>query len=191
MSEITEVTQKKYKTILCDPPWLERGAGKVKRGADKHYSLLKTSQIIELTKQWLNGAVDDNAHMYLWVTNSFLPDGLKLLEELGFRYITNVAWVKNRIGIGRYFRGKHELCLFAVRGNGWSVRTASNSIASVIFAEKKEHSRKPQTFYDLIENRSFGPYLELFARNTRPGWDSLGNQVNLFDTTVEQPDSNE
>lgn len=172
----------KYKTILCDPPWNERGGGKIKRGADKHYSLMKTPQIRDLMATWLEDVVDDDAHMYLWVTNSFLQEGLWLMENLGFRYITNLVWVKDRIGIGRYFRGKHELCLFGVKGNGWNVRTASNSVTSVVTARKREHSRKPDSFYDIIESRSSGPYLELFSRASRPEWDAIGNQTGLFDT---------
>lgn len=178
----------KYKTILCDPPWNERGGGKIKRGADKHYSLMKTPQIRDLVSTWLDGVVEEDAHLYLWVTNSFLQEGLWLMENLGFRYITNLVWVKDRIGIGRYFRGKHELCLFGVKGNGWKVRTASNSVTSVVTARKREHSRKPDSFYDVVESRSAGPYLELFSRASRSGWDAIGNQTGLFDvqTTDEQ-----
>lgn len=102
-----------YKTIYADPPWLERGGGKVKRGADKHYSLMGVDDIINLMKRI---PVEDNAHLYLWVTNNFLKDGLKVVDELGFRYITNIVWVKDRIGLGQYFRGQHELCLFGVKG---------------------------------------------------------------------------
>lgn len=175
----------KYKTVLCDPPWNERGGGKIKRGADKHYPLLKEAQIRDMVDHWLTDALEDDAHMYLWTTNTFLPAGIKLMGDVGFRYVTNIVWVKDRIGIGRYFRGMHELCLFGVRGSGWSVRTPPNNVASVVRASKRQHSRKPNSFYDLIENRSYGPYLELFARERRPGWDVLGNDTDHFVQTQE------
>lgn len=176
----------KYKTILCDPPWKETGGGKIKRGADKHYQVLNHNQIVVLTKEWLSDCVDENAHLYLWVTNGHLPDGLKLMEELNFRYITNIAWFKDRIGLGRYFRGMHELCLFGTRGNGWKVRTSSNSVRGTIHEKKREHSRKPESFYNVIESRSEGPYLELFGRQVRNGWDVKGDETNLFNLNVKQ-----
>ena len=103
--EIIDAVQdetEKFSTIVIDPPWLERGGGKIKRGADKHYNLLDTPGIVKTIIQspiWND--VDDNAHMYLWVTNSFLPQGLEVMKSLGFRYITNIAWVKNQIGLGQ------------------------------------------------------------------------------------------
>ena len=130
--EIIDAVQdetEKFSTIVIDPPWLERGGGKIKRGADKHYNLLDTPGIVKTIIQspiWND--VDDNAHMYLWVTNSFLPQGLEVMKSLGFRYITNIAWVKNQIGLGQYFRGKHELCLFGTRGRGVVPRTDARTI---------------------------------------------------------------
>lgn len=167
-----------FSTVVMDPPWNERGGGKVKRGADRHYALLQSSDmpdVIRSCPQW--SQLDENTHLYMWVTNSYLKDGLWLMEELGFRYITNIAWAKQRIGIGRYFRGQHELCLFGVRGNGFRNRTADNSIPSLITAPRTKHSKKPESFMELVERRSVGPYLEMFARNSRPGWTSWGNEV--------------
>jgi len=191
-----------WKTSLLDPPWEERGSGKIKRGADRWYPLLKTKDmpgVILGSGLW---TPDENAHVYMFVTNTFLPDGLWLLKELGARYITNLAWTKKRPGIGRYFRGKHELLLFATIGRGWAVRTAPNNIESTldtaeedgedyffdgdsVEAEhemengKRKHSAKPRIFYDLIESRSQGPYAEFFARSLRPGWQTFGNDVAL------------
>lgn len=182
---------KKYKTILCDPPWKETGGGKIKRGADKHYQVLSYEQILVLMKEWLDDSVEDDAHLYLWVTNTHLPNGLKLMHDLNFKYITNIAWFKDRIGLGRYFRGMHELCLFGTRGNGWKVRTTSNSIRGSILEKKREHSRKPESFYNMIENRSHGPYLELFARQTRDNWDVKGDQINLFNENVNIENNSE
>jgi len=167
-----------FRTIVMDPPWNEAGGGKIKRGADRHYPLLKTEQmpdVITSCKHW--SQIDENAHLYMWVTNSYLKDGLWLMDQLGFRYITNIAWAKQRIGIGRYFRGQHELCLFGVKGNGFATRTADNGIPSLIVANRTKHSKKPEAFTELVERRSVGPYLEMFARRTRPGWTCWGNEI--------------
>lgn len=187
-----------WQTALLDPPWEERGSGKIKRGAQKHYPLLKTQDMPGVIRGSGLWTPDENAHVYCWVTNNFLPDGLWLLNELGARYITNIAWTKKRPGIGRYFRGKHELLLFATIGRGWAVRTAPNDIESALDTNEKDgdsyfpdgdsieaehemvngkrkHSAKPKVFYDMIESRSLGPYVEFFARSLRPGWVSWGN----------------
>jgi len=197
-----------WKTSLLDPPWEERGAGKIKRGAQRHYDLLKTTAmpgVIRASGLWTPG---ENAHVYCWVTNNFLPDGLWLLNELGVRYITNVAWTKKRPGIGRYFRGKHELLLFGTIGRGWAVRTAPNDIESALDTDeadgdsyfpdgdsieaehemengKRKHSAKPKVFYDMIESRSQGPYVEFFARSLRPEWTSWGNDAAVVASAME------
>jgi N6-adenosine-specific RNA methylase IME4 len=171
----------KFKTVLLDPPWMERGGGKSKRGADRHYPLLSTPKmpsVIQSCPFWSN--LEDSCHMYMWVTNNFLPDGLWLIEKLGFRYITNVVWVKDKFGLGQYFRGQHELCLFATRGRGFDVKTDSHSIPSVLNGKRDKHSKKPESFYDLIEKRSNGSYLEIFARSKRDNWVSWGNEIEEF-----------
>ncbi|MCK5641183.1 MAG: hypothetical protein KAJ19_10310 [Gammaproteobacteria bacterium] len=93
----------KYKTIYADPPWPERGGGKIKRGADRHYPLMKVKEIISMS-DFVNSISDENCHLYLWVTNNYLPSGLQVMEAWGFRYITTITWVKDRIGLGQYFR---------------------------------------------------------------------------------------
>jgi len=179
--EIIDAVQdetEKFSTIVIDPPWLERGGGKIKRGADKHYNLLDTPGIVKTIIQspiWND--VDDNAHMYLWVTNSFLPQGLEVMKSLGFRYITNIAWVKNQIGLGQYFRGKHELCLFGTRGRGVVPRTDDRTIPSIIEAKKTGHSVKPEAFYRMVEKRSHGPYVDMFSRKRRDGWTTWGDEI--------------
>lgn len=166
-------------TILTDPPFNERGGGKIKRGADRHYPLLKTPEIIQTIlscEHWSN--VSPNAHMYMWVTNNFLEDGLFIMKALGFKYKTNLVWVKDSFGLGQYFRGQHEVCLFGTRGNKPTApKTNAKNIPSVIHSKKERHSKKPESFYDLIERRSEGDYLEIFARTTRDGWISWGNEV--------------
>ena len=175
-----------YKTVVLDPPWQERGGGKIKRGADKHYPLVKTADlpgVIENCPHWAE--IEKDAHMYMWVTNTFLPDGLWLMTQLGFEYKTNVAWVKQSIGLGQYFRGQHELCLFGVRGDAYSVRTDDRTLASVLKADRGAHSKKPDTFMELVEKRSKGPYLEVFARRERENWTGWGNQLGGENATEE------
>jgi len=165
----------KFRTILIDPPWMERGGGKIKRGADRHYPLLKTDEIIRVIKE--SGIFNPDkkgSHLYLWVTNNFLIDGLRVMRELGFRYITNIVWVKDRFGLGQYFRGQHELCLFGVMGK---LRTRARNISTVIFEKKRRHSQKPEAMYKLIERASYPPRLEMFARSRRQGWVSWGNEL--------------
>ena len=171
-----------FPTITADPPWKEQGAGKVKRGADRHYDLMDREDILRTMLRAPVWNPADNCHLYLWVTNNFLADGLWLMEALGFNYKTNVVWAKRRFGIGFYFRGQHELCLFGTRG--LVQRTQRADISSLITADhgrdatgKIVHSRKPVEFYEMVEARSPGPFLEMFARTTRPGWASWGNQV--------------
>lgn len=177
---------KKYSTIVADPPWYQRGGGKIKRGADKHYGIMKEHEIKSVMANLLEDKVANDAHLYLWVANNHLPEALRIIEHLGFRYITNLVWAKSRFGLGRYFRGQHELCLFAVKGKGFANRTASNSVSTLIgrdLMKPTSHSSKPIQLYDLVESRSHGPYLELFARHQRPGWDAWGDEINDDDST--------
>lgn len=162
-----------YHTMLADPPWWEVGGGKIKRGADRHYALLKTPEIIEVLRQV---PMAEDAHLYLWVTNNHLLDGLQVIEALGFRYITNLVWVKDSIGLGRYFRGQYELCLFAVWGKTL-MKAEPTNVSTVINAKKREHSRKPDEVYPIVERTSFPPFVEVFARTRRAGWDVVGNQA--------------
>jgi len=169
-----------FKTVVIDPPWNERGGGKYKRGADRHYPVMKTPDIIKTIygcKYW--DRIEDNAHMYMWVTNNFLEDGLSVMKALGFRYVTNFVWVKDKIGLGQYFRGQHEICLFGTRGKKPTApRTDDKSIPSVLKAPRTKHSSKPPSSYELIEKRSHGKYLELFAREDRDDdWMCWGNEV--------------
>ena len=182
-----------YRCIVADPPWNERGGGKCKRGADRHYPLLKTPDIARVMMDAPCWRPADNCHLWLWVTNNFLQDGLAVMESLGFRYVTNMAWVKMRkpsnapgmapllqIGLGQYLRGAHELCLFGTRGETVLPAIAA---ASVLFAERTEHSVKPASAYELIEKQSLGPRLEMFARSSRPGWDGWGNELAVLEAS--------
>jgi N6-adenosine-specific RNA methylase IME4 len=173
------LANKPFSTIVLDPPWKMTG-GK-NRGADNHYKVMKVSEIISLVSSWMhNEIIADDAHMYLWVTNTFLEEGLQVMRELGFVYKTNIVWPKNQMGMGQYFRGKHEICLFGVKGKGYNVRTRLKNITSVIKESKRQHSRKPEAFYKLVETRSYGPYIEFFSRANRKGWKMIGNEVGKF-----------
>jgi N6-adenosine-specific RNA methylase IME4 len=180
----------RFGAVLADPPWMESGGGKVKRGADRHYPLMKTADIANLPVQAI---AKPDSHLWLWVTNNFLEDGLQVMNAWGFRYVTNIAWVKQRDGklqqgLGQYIRGSHELLLFGVRGRP-PYRTIDGKraqVPSVIIAPRTEHSAKPTEAHDAVERVSAGPYVELFARRDtgiwplrtmRLGWSPWGNEV--------------
>jgi N6-adenosine-specific RNA methylase IME4 len=178
---------RRYRTILIDPPWPERGGGRIKRGADRHYPLLPVWKIPEVIfdSGLFNPA--KNSHLYLWATNNFLPHAIALIPELGFRYVTCITWLKpGRPGLGQYFRGATEQLLFAVRGDGLGLR---KSWTSKLFSTRLEadwprdetgkiiHSAKPVESYWLIERTSPPPRLEMFARRERRGWTAWGNGV--------------
>jgi N6-adenosine-specific RNA methylase IME4 len=178
-SEKRGLIEMKYKTVYADPPWNERGGGKIKRGADRHYNLLHTDDIIDVMKKI---PIDDNAHLYLWVTNSFLKDGLLVMEELGFKYKTNIVWVKDRFGLGQYFRGQHEICLFGVKGHlPYKHKIDPNRSccdeSTVIICKRTKHSKKPFGMYEKIEKTSYPPFIEVFAREQKDGWDAYGDQL--------------
>jgi N6-adenosine-specific RNA methylase IME4 len=124
-----------------------------------------------------------DAHLYLWVPNALLPEGLQVMHSWGFRYVSNLVWAKRRKdggpdgrGVGFYFRNVTELVLFGVRG---SLRTldAGRRQVNMVETRKREHSRKPDEMYDVIEACSPGPYLEMFARYPRPGWSVWGDEA--------------
>ena len=160
-----------YKTIYADPPWNEQGGGKIKRGADRHYSLMKTDEIKNLN---VSSIADDNCWIFLWVTNNFLKDGIDVLESWSFRYVTNFVWAKDRFGIGYYFRGQHELCQFGVKGN---LKPIKRNVPSIIYARRTKHSKKPDVIRDMIFDMSHAPRIELFAREKVTGWDAWGNEI--------------
>lgn len=174
-----------FRTILADPPWrFQNRTGKVApehRRLDR-YSTLSLNEICALD---VAAAAADNAHLYLWVPNALLPEGLQVLAAWGFRYVSNIVWAKRRKdggpdgrGVGFYFRNVTELLLFGVRG---SMRTLAPARSQVNMMEtrKREHSRKPDEQYDLIELCSPGPYLEMFARYPQDGWTAWGDEASL------------
>jgi N6-adenosine-specific RNA methylase IME4 len=167
-----------YRTVYADPPWFEAGGGKIKRGADRHYALMKTRDICALpVSTW---AAPD-AHLYLWVTNNFLQDGLEVMEAWQFRYVTTITWMKDRAGLGQYFRGLTEHCLFGVRGRlPYQLSEDGRRLQGVTgFFESPRgaHSAKPSEMRRMIERVSPAPRLELFAREAANGWDAWGDEA--------------
>ena len=106
----------KYKTIYCDPPWPEIGGGQIKRGADRHYKIMSIKEIMNM-KEFIESLSEDNCHLYMWTTNNYLKDAIAIMEYWGFKYKTTITWLKDRFGLGQYFRGITEHCLFGVKGN--------------------------------------------------------------------------
>jgi N6-adenosine-specific RNA methylase IME4 len=179
---------KKYKTILADPPWLfQNSTGKM---APEHrrlhrYPTMKLSAIMEMPVSHLAA---ENSHLYLWVPNALIAEGLEVMKRWGFTYKTNLVWYKIRKdggpdgrGVGFYFRNVSELILFGIRGRMRTLKPGRSQV-NIISTRKREHSRKPDELYPLIEACSPGPYMELFARTARPFWDQWGNETNKFAT---------
>ena len=171
-------TDRKYKTIYIDPPWMERGGGKIKRGADRHYPLMSTKDIAKLPIE--NLIDDEGCHMYMWVTNNFLLDAFELLKAWGFEYVTLITWNKDKVGLGQYYRGLTEHCIFARTKKKLPFKIVDGKRQQGItgfYEPKTIHSRKPAKMREMIEKVSYGPRIELFAREHIEGWDCWGNEV--------------
>jgi len=170
----------RWGTIMADPPWPERGGGKCKRGADKHYPLMPVEEIAALPVQDLWSP--RGGHLYLWTTNNHLEQAFEVVRAWGCRYVTVITWVKSGgPGLGQYFRGKSEHCLFAVTRHATPpYRMRQNGTraqgTTIIWAPRLEHSRKPDAIYSIAEEVSPGPRLELFARRRVSGWSAWGNE---------------
>jgi N6-adenosine-specific RNA methylase IME4 len=172
----------RFSTILADPPWqfLNR-TGKM---APEHKRLLRypTMELEEIRQLPIGRLAAARSHLYLWVPNALLAEGLEVMRAWGFTYKTNLVWSKIRKdggpdgrGVGFYFRNVTELILFGVRGSMRTLRPGRRQV-NFIATRKREHSRKPDEIYPLIEACSPGPYLELFARFRRKGWSQWGNE---------------
>lgn len=171
-------TDRKYKTIYMDPPWEEKGGGKIKRGADRHYPVMKTKDIALLPIERL---VDgDGCHLYMWATNNHLQDAFYLLQTWGFEYITMITWMKDKMGLGQYYRGMTEHCIFASTQKRLPYKIIGGKRQQGVtgfYEPKTIHSRKPDTMREMIERVSYAPRIELFAREQFNGWDAWGNEV--------------
>ena len=167
---IARVGEQKFRTVLADPPWqFQNRTGKM---APEHkrlnrYSTMTLDDILALP---VPDVLEETAHLYLWVPNALLPEGLKVLEAWGFQYKSNLVWHKIRKdggpdgrGVGFYFRNVTELILFGVRGKNARTLAPGRSQVNFLATQKREHSRKPDELYPLIESCSSGPFLEMFA----------------------------
>jgi N6-adenosine-specific RNA methylase IME4 len=175
---------RKFGTVLADPPWqFQNRTGKV---APEHRRLSRygTLTIEEIKALPVGAAAADVAHLYLWVPNALLPDGLAVMQAWGFQYKSNIVWHKIRKdggsdgrGVGFYFRNVTELILFGVRGKNARTLAPGRRQVNYMNSRKREHSRKPDEQYAIIEACSRGPFLELFARGQRSNWVMWGNQA--------------
>lgn len=178
----------KYGTVVADPPWQYRKSAR--RGDENHSrnfvdDLYPSMTMKEIAALPIADLAADNAHLYLWATNPRLfsdrPPAddfgpFQIMRAWGFRYVTMLSWIKQGSpGMGSYFRIDTEHILFGVRGT--CPIAPSERISNVIYAPKSRHSAKPESFLDVVERVSPGPYLELFARRNRMGWSTWGNEV--------------
>lgn len=174
-----------FSTILADPPWqFSNRTGKM---APEHKRLLRypTMTLQEIMELPVAQLAAPKSHLYLWVPNALILEGLEVMKRWGFTYKTHIVWYKIRKdggpdgrGVGFYFRNVTEVLLFGVRGSMRTLPPGRRQV-NIISTRKREHSRKPDEQYQLIESCSPGPYLELFARHPRPGWSQWGNQIDL------------
>ncbi|MEW6776377.1 MAG: MT-A70 family methyltransferase [Bdellovibrionota bacterium] len=184
---LRELPEKKYRTILADPPWqFQNRTGKV---APEHRRLsrYRTMELPEIKALPVSALCAEQAHLYLWVPNALLLEGLQVMEGWGFTYKTNLVWHKIRKdggpdgrGVGFYFRNTTELVLFGIRGKNARTLAPGRRQVNILKTQKREHSRKPDELYEIIEACSRGPYLELFARGSRRGWDVWGNETENY-----------
>lgn len=181
---IRALDARRFGTILADPPWrFVNRTGKVapENRRLNRYGTLTTEEIAALP---VADHLEERAHCYLWVPNALLPDGLRVMAAWGFEYKSNIVWHKVRKdggsdgrGVGFYFRNVTELLLFGTRGRNARTLAAGRRQVNLFGTRKREHSRKPDEQYAIIESCSWGPYLELFGRGVRKGWTVWGNQA--------------
>ena len=180
--DLLSKVDERYSTILADPPWqFQNRTGKM---APEHKRLLRypTMAVKEIMDLPVQEVAAERSHLYLWVPNALLAEGLRVMAAWGFTYKSNLIWYKVRKdggpdgrGVGFYFRNVTEMILFGVRGGMRTLQPGRRQV-NLLSTQKREHSRKPDEIFDLIERCSPGPYLELFARFEREGWDQWGNE---------------
>ena len=181
---------KKFQTILADPPWqFQNRTGKM-APEHKRLSRYATMALDEICALPVEAVAGDPAHLYLWTPNALLPEGLRVMDSWGFQYKSNIIWYKvrrdggpDRRGVGFYFRNVTEVLLFGVRGKNARTLAPGRTQENIISSRKREHSRKPDEQYDLIERCSFDSRLELFARGPRAGWTVWVDQAEHYEPT--------
>jgi len=171
---------KTYKTLVVDPPWSFR---RKPLSIKPPYGLLDLEAIKRID---IRSLAEKDAHLYLWVPNALIREGVEVMECWGFEYKTLFVWVKHQIGIGNYFRNATESALFGVRGR---LPVLRRNARNWVLADRREHSRKPDEFYRIVESLSPGPRIDYFSREKRDGWDQWGDQCGFFNSP--QGDSNE
>ncbi|MEM7472187.1 MAG: MT-A70 family methyltransferase [Pseudomonadota bacterium] len=174
----------RFATVMADPPW--RFTNRTGKVAPEHKRLARypTMELDDICALPVADHLEDTAHCYMWVPNALLPDGLRVLDAWGFQYKSNIIWHKVRKdggsdgrGVGFYFRNVTEILLFGVRGKNARTLKPGRTQVNLFATRKREHSRKPDEQYDIIESCSWGPYLELFGRGKRDNWTVWGNQA--------------
>ncbi|MEM6594080.1 MAG: MT-A70 family methyltransferase [Pseudomonadota bacterium] len=174
----------RFATVMADPPW--RFTNRTGKVAPEHKRLARypTMELDDICALPVAEHLEDTAHCYMWVPNALLPDGLRVLDAWGFQYKSNIIWHKVRKdggsdgrGVGFYFRNVTEILLFGVRGKNARTLQPGRTQVNLFATRKREHSRKPDEQYDIIESCSWGPYLELFGRGKRDNWTVWGNQA--------------
>jgi N6-adenosine-specific RNA methylase IME4 len=180
----TFLGEQRFATVMADPPW--RFTNRTGKVAPEHKRLARypTMELPDICALPVAEHLEDTAHCYLWVPNALLPDGLKVLSAWGFEYKSNIIWHKIRKdggsdgrGVGFYFRNVTEILLFGVRGKNARTLAPGRRQVNLFGTRKREHSRKPDEQYDIIESCSWGPFLELFGRGKRDKWTVWGNQA--------------
>jgi len=181
------IGKKKFSTIVADPPWqFQNRTGKV-APEHKRLSRYQTLSLQEIKDIPVQLAVEETAHLYLWVPNALLAEGLEVMKVWGFNYKTNIIWYKIRKdggpdgrGVGFYFRNVTEILLFGTRGTKARTLKRGRSQPNIISTRKREHSRKPDEQYEIFESCSWAPYLEMFSRGKKEGWTCWGNQSDNY-----------
>ena len=196
--ELLSVTNgHRFHTVLADPPW--QFANRTGKMAPEHRRLTRyaTMDLATIMNLPVPEIVAEPAHLYLWVPNALLPEGLEVLKSWGFEYKSNIVWHKVRKdggsdgrGVGFYFRNVTEIVLFGVRGKKARTLAPARRQVNLIASKKREHSRKPDELYELIEDCSRGPFIELFARRTRKSWIAWGNEADGYEITWDTYSNN-
>jgi len=176
--------EQKFATIMADPPW--RFTNRTGKVAPEHKRLARypTMNLEAICDLPIQNHLEETAHCYLWVPNALLPEGLQVLNAWGFNYKSNIIWHKIRKdggsdgrGVGFYFRNVTEILLFGTKGKNARTLQRGRTQVNLLATRKREHSRKPEEQYEIIEGCSWGPYLELFGRGRRENWTVWGNQA--------------
>lgn len=166
------MTSKLFRTIVADPPWRYKSAA-TKADAGKHYSTMSLGEIMALRDSVVDMSEPD-AHLWLWTTNAFIEEGYDVVRAWGFRPLTLLTWCKPQPGVGYYLRNNTEHCILASRGK--PLVPTDKAMASWYVWPRGAHSAKPEAFYDLVEQVSPSPFVELFSRRARLGWEVWGDQ---------------